>query len=270
MQPSKPSLVRRVILGVIAVVLIWGSFGTVSAGNTGIKTRFSKVVGTVNPGLYFKIPLMDSVSAMNTQTQKEQVDAEAASSDLQTVHATVAVNYNVNESKVGELFTNIGVNYGTKVIDPAIQEAVKSSTAKYTAEELITKRPEVTDSIKSELTSKLSLSGISVTGVSIVNFDFSATFNAAIEAKVTAEQDALAAKNKLAQVQYEAQQTVASAQAQAEAIKIQTEAITNGGGQSYVQLQSIKVQQSAVDKWNGVLPTQMIPGSTVPFINLNN
>lgn len=245
----------------IGLPAFFSSFGTVGAGERGIKTRFGKVLGIVNTGLYFKTPFIEGVEVMDVQTQKEQTDASAASSDLQTVNTKVAINYNIDPAKVTDLYTRIGVDYKTKVIDPAIQEIVKAVTAKYTAEQLITKRAEVTDLIQTSLTDKLAASDMNVTSVSIINFDFSESFNTAIEAKVTAEQNALAAKNKLDQVKFEAEQTVATAQAQAEAIKIQAQAINSQGGADYVQLQ-------AVAKWNGQLPVQMIPGASVPFINI--
>lgn len=248
---------------VVLLVLIFSSFGTVGAGERGVKTRFGSVVGILNTGLYTKTPFVTSVYKVDVQTQKEQADATAASSDLQTVNTTVAVNYNLDVTKVADLYTKIGLDYKTKIIDPAIQEVVKSVTAKYTAEQLITKRQEVTDAIQTSLSARLATSDITVSGVSIVNFDFSKSFNDAIELKVTAEQNALAAKNKLDQIKFEAEQTVTTAQAQAEAIKIQAQAINSQGGADYVQLQAVK-------QWDGHLPTQMVPGSSVPFLNLSN
>jgi regulator of protease activity HflC (stomatin/prohibitin superfamily) len=264
--------IKYIVLGVIIVVaLVCGavSVGTVSAGQEGVRTRLGAVVGIVPPGLYFQTPFIEGTIPMDVQTQKEQTAASAASSDLQTVNAEVAVNYNVNPDAVADIYSRLGRDYSSRVIDPAIQEVVKAVTAKYTAEQLITQRAQVTTDIQTALTARLQVYDIVVTTVSITNFDFSKQFNEAIESKVTAQQNAEAAKNKLAQVQYEAQQTVAKATADAEAIRIQTQAIQSGGGQAYVQLQAIKVQQSAVEKWNGALPTQMIPGGAVPFLNLS-
>lgn len=251
------------ILGLVVLIVAFSSFSVVSAGERGVKTRIGAVVGEVGTGLNFKTPFIEHIIKMDVQTQKEQVDVEAASSDLQDVHTVVALNYNVMPDKVTTLYTNVGEDYKSRIIDPAIQEAVKASTAKYTANDLIQNRPKVRDAIQADLTAKLAENFIQVTDISIVDFKFSASFNTAIEAKVTAEQNALAAKNKLDQVKYEAEQKVATAQAEAEAIKIQAQAINSQGGADYVQLQ-------AVAKWNGVLPTQMIPGSTVPFLNLKN
>ncbi len=248
-------------VALFALIVILGSFGTVSTGERGVKTRFGKAVSELGTGLYFKTPFIESVDTFDVQTQKEQTDATAASSDLQNVNTTVAINYNLDSTKVLDVFTRIGDEYKGKIIDPAIQEVVKAVTAKYTAEELITKRAQVTDLIQSGLSDRLASSDIIVSSVSIVDFKFSDSFNSAIEAKVTAQQNALAAQNKLEQVKYEAEQTIATAQAQAEAIKIQAQAINSQGGADYVQLQAIK-------QWKGEVPTYMMSGSAVPFINL--
>lgn len=262
-DPKPFKIVSHALIGIVALVLIFTSFGTVDAGERGIKVRLGNVVGIIEPGLYTKAPFITQVRKVDVQTQKEEAEASAASSDLQTVNAKVAVNYNLDVQKLQDLYIKIGLEYKTKIIDPAIQEEVKAVTAKYTAEQLITKRQEVTDAIQTGLTARLVLHDIQVTGVSIVNFDFSGSFNEAIEKKVTAEQNALAAKNKLDQIKFEAQQTIETAKATAESIKIQAQAVNSQGGADYVQLQ-------AIEKWDGHLPTQMIPGSSVPFLNLKN
>ncbi len=248
-------------IAVVVIILLFSVLGTISAGHAGVKTRFGAVVGRVSEGLYFKLPFIEQVNIMDIQTQKEQIEAEAASADLQTVNTTVAVNYSLNPEQIVDLYAHIGTGYKVRVIDPAIQEVVKAVTANYTAEQLITKRSEVTEAIHSSLASRLSPSGILVSSVSIVNFNFSASFNEAIEAKVTAEQNALAAKNKLDQIKFEAEQRITTATAEAEAIRIQAQAIQSQGGAAYVNLK-------AIEKWDGKLPTQMIPGASVPFVNI--
>lgn len=230
-----------ILLAVVVLAFIFGSVGSVSAGYVGVKTRFSAVVGTVNPGLYFKIPFLEKVAKMDTQTQKEEVKSvSAASQDLQEVTTDVAINYHLEPTKAAAIYQNIGTNYAERVIDPAIQESVKANTAKYTAEQLITQREVVRQGIIDLLTEKMAQFGVMVDAVNITNFSFSPDFTHAIETKVTAVQNAEAAKNKLAQVQYEAQQTVAKAEGDAEAIKIQAQAINSQGGADYVELQRIK------------------------------
>lgn len=245
----------------VLLVVLFGSFTVISAGERGVVLRVGAIDRVLEPGFNLKMPIFESIRKISVQTQKEQVETDAASQDLQTVKAIVAVNYNVSPEKVADLWRTLGGDYKNRVIDPAIQEAVKAATAKYTAEQLITQRPQVKEEIKMSLASILSPKDIFVSDVSITNFDFSPSFNQAIEAKVTAEQQALQSKNLLEQKKYEAEQVVVTAKAQAEAIQIQTAAINSQGGANYVQLEAIK-------KWDGKLPAQMIPGSTVPFINL--
>lgn len=234
------------LIVLLAVVLMFAPFTIVGAGEVGVVTRVGAFTRTLGPGMHWLTPAVEGVTKFDVQTQKEQTDASAASADLQTVNTTVAVNFNVDPDKVGDLYVRVGENYKSKVIDPAIQEVVKAVTAKYTAEQLLTKRTDVTSDMQVALSERLAQYDIIVgaNGVSIVNFAFSDSFNQAIEAKVTAEQNALAAKNKLDQVKYEAEQTVATAQAQAEAIKIQAQAINSQGGADYVALQKIK-------QWDG-------------------
>ncbi len=138
-----------------------------------------------------------------------------------------------------------------------MQEAIKGSTAKFTAEELITKREMVRDDIKAELAKRLKEHDLVVDEFNIVNFEFSKVFNDAIEAKVTAEQSALAAKNKLEQIKFEADQRVAEAKGKAEAITIESNAL-----RSNPQILELR----ALEKWNGTLP--QVTGGAVPFVTL--
>ncbi len=257
------------IVGLVVLISLFGSFTTISPGEQGIVLRLGSINRTIDNGLHLKVPLIESVVKINTQVQKEQVKATAASKDLQNVSAEVALNYNLYPDKVVPLYTKIGTEYKTRIIDPAIQEAIKAATAKYTAEELVTKREQVRNDIKLALTDRLTPEYINVTEVSITNFDFSPTFNSAIEAKVTAEQNALAAKNKLEQIKYEADQTVATAQAQATAIKLQSDAANN---EKYVALKQLEVQIEFAKKWNGVGCQSNCWGvnaqNPIPFLNI--
>ncbi len=252
------------VVGVFSLIAI-SPFTVIGAGEVGVITRNGAVNRTLESGLHGVTPLIESVHRIDVQTQKEQADADAASKDLQKATATVAVNYNVQAEKAADLYVRIGTDYKSRVIDPAIQEAVKAATANYTAEELITKRPAVTADIKASLAKSLGEYDIAVSGVSIVNFEFSPSFNAAIEAKVTAEQNALAAKNKLEQVQYEADQRVATAEAEAKAIRLSSDAANS---ERYIELKRLDVQMEYAKKWSGVLPVNMYSGAPIPFIDL--
>lgn len=256
-----------VVFGLIIIaflVLILNPFVIITAGERGIVLNWGAVSDKVlDEGLNVIMPVMQKVVKIDVKIQKEETLATAASKDLQTVSTTLALNYHIDAKNVNALWQKIGKDYKMRIIDPAIQEAMKAITAKYTAEELITKRQLVKDEVKQILNARLLKEFILVDELSIVNFEFSPSFNQAIEAKVTAEQSALAAKNKLSQVKFEAEQRVATAQAEATAIKIQVEAITQQGGENYVNLK-------AIEKWDGHLPTQMIPNGALPFLKLTD
>lgn len=234
----------------------------VNAGQRGVVLEWGAVTDKIlDEGIHWLVPIRDEVVKMDVKIQKEEKGATASSKDLQTVTSKVAINYHLDAKKVNKLWQEVGKDYSNRVIAPAIEEFVKKTTAKYTAEELITERENVKSDLRIAITENLAKNNIIVDDIFITDFQFSSTFNQAIEAKVTAEQRALEAKNKLEQVKYEAEQRVAKATADAEAIRIQARAITQQGGKDYVQLK-------AIEKWNGILPTQMIPGATVPFIDL--
>jgi regulator of protease activity HflC (stomatin/prohibitin superfamily) len=255
--------ILQLTVGVVVALILLGiawPLGTIGAGERGVLLRFGAVTGKViDEGLYFRIPVSDRVIVMDVKVQKEQIEASAASKDLQSVNSIVAVNFHIAPDRVAHIYQDIGADYKSRFIDPALQESVKASTAKYTAEELITKREEVREEVKAHLKEKLEPRGILIDDFNIVDFDFSESFNEAIEAKVTAEQSALAAKNKLEQIKFEAEQAIASAKGRAEALRIESEAL-----KSNPQILELR----ALEKWDGRLPT--VTGGSIPFVNIPN
>ena len=202
---------------------------------------------------------------MDVKVQKVQTDASSASSDLQDVTLSVALNYHIIPDKANIVYQKIGVEFKERIIDPAIQEVTKAVSAKYSAEELITKRPAVSTAMKEALTEKLMASNIAVDAVSIVTFSFSKVFMDAIEAKQTAEQHALKAKRDLDRIKIEAEQTVAAATAEAEALRLQKMNISP----DLIELRKIEANLKAIEKWNGILP-QVTGGGAVPFIGVSD
>lgn len=257
--PSTKTVIRIAAVVLSLILLFWFSpFGTIAAGERGVHLRFTAVTGkVVGEGLYFRIPLIESVQSMDVKVQKYEMKSDAASKDLQTVHSVVALNFHIDPDRVANIYQDVGLLFRDRIIDPAMQEAIKASTAKFTAEELITKREMVRDDIKAQLTARLKASNILVDEFNIVNFEFSKNFNDAIEAKVTAEQQALAAKNKLEQIKFEADQKIAEARGKAEAMTIESNAL-----RSNPQILELR----ALEKWNGTLP--QVTGGAIPFINL--
>jgi prohibitin 2 len=248
-----------IVIAVIALVIVFGSVGTIGAGERGVLLQFGAVKDKVfDEGLYFKIPLIQRVETMDVRTQKDEVPASASSKDLQIVTSKIALNYHLDPDKVNIVWQEVGKNYNTRIIAPSIQEAVKSVTARFTAEELITKREEVKEQIKLNLFERLATTYIIVDEFNIIDFSFSAAFNEAIEAKVTAEQLKLKADRDLKRIEIEAEQIVAAAGGKAQAILIEAQALR--ANPQVVELRWI-------EKWDGKTPLYW--GDANPFIGIN-
>ncbi len=249
--PNFPKIVGHGIIAVVALMLIFGSFGTVSAGERGVKTRLGAVVGIVPQGLYFKTPFIERVVKMDVRTQSftasKETPLSAASNDLQDTRLAVVVNYHIDPSQVADIYQQYGSadKYYTQIVDPLIVSTIKAIASQYTAGDQIQKRAEMSAKAQAALQVAFEGKNVAIEKTDITDIAFSEAFTQAIENKVTAVQNAEAAKNKLEQVKAEAEQTVAKAQAEAEAIKIQAQAINSQGGADYVELQKVQ-------KWNGV------------------
>jgi prohibitin 2 len=252
----------------IIFILLTGTIYIIPAGDRGVLLTFGKPSQqAMGEGLHLKWPIAQKIVKMDVKTLRfDAPKASSASKDLQIVTTDVTINYRISPESVPKTYQEIGLNYEDKIIVPAVQEVLKSATAKYTAEELITRRPEAKNDIDMALREILLRSNIIVTEVSITNFDFSPEFNSAIENKVTQEQNALAAKNKLEQTKYEAQQQVVAAQGQADAQALLAKAVNS----QTLEYQSLLNQKAAIDKWDGKLPT-FVSGGNMPFIgNIGN
>ncbi len=234
------------------------------AGQRGVVLNFGAVQDIVlEEGIHFRVPIMQEIVLIDVKIQKVVTDAKSSSSDLQDVDMAVALNYNIIPERSNTVYQTIGTDYKSRIIDPAIQEVMKAVSARYTAEELITKRPIVSSEMREALKERLLEANISVVAFSIINFSFSQTFTDAIEAKQTAEQNALKAKRDLDRIKVEAEQTVAAATAEAEALRLQKMNISP----DLIELRRIEAELKAIEKWNGVLPGVTGNGA-IPFIGV--
>ena len=198
----------------------------------------------MNEGVNFKIPLIEKIVKMNIQVQKVEVTTESSSKDLQLVNMQLAVNYRVDGTKATELYKNVGTKYEEVVLQPAIQESIKAVTSRYTAEELITKRNEVSTECMKELDAKVNKYGLVIDNFNITNFNFSAEFNKAIEEKQIAEQKVLTARQELEKSKVEAERKVVEAEAEKKANEMKQQSLTDN-----------VIKEKFIEKWNGQLPT---------------
>ncbi len=251
-------IVWRVVLAIAIIWLLFASIFTVWVGERSFTVRFGKINSQVySEWIHLKNPLLDKVVSMSVKSNRFDRVVASASKDLQNVTTDVTLTYALQDKQLTTLYKEVGTQSTIEdvLVAPTIQESIKAATAKFTAEELITKRTEAKGLMVDLLKAKLEAKGVLVQDLNITNFNFSEQFNVAIESKVTAEQEALKSKNELEKVKYQAQQSIERAKAEAEAIKIQAQAITSQWGAAYVQLKWI-------EKWNGALPTYSLGENT--------
>lgn len=258
------SIIKIGFIVLIVIVLFFTSVYTISAGQRGVLLTFGKPsMDAVGEGLHFKVPFAQTVKKMEVRTQKIEVSADAASKDLQDVQTIIALNFHLNAEQVPSLYQEVGRGYVDRIINPAIQESVKAVQAKFTAEELVSRRTEVRQGIQEVLTERLAKYYITVDDFNIVDFQFSEEFDRAIEEKVTAEQQMLKAGMDLERIKIEKEQAITQAQAEAESLRLQKQEVTP----DLIKLRQIEVQRLAIEKWNGILPE--VTGGAMPFIDVD-
>jgi regulator of protease activity HflC (stomatin/prohibitin superfamily) len=263
MQKLGMSKVAKWIIIFVVAVVGWSvltPFAVVPAGSRGVMTTFGKPSeDTYSEGLHFRIPIVQKMNLMDVRILKNEGEGDAASMDLQQVRARVAVNFHLDPTVAAKAFKEIGQSteeIAANILDPARPEAVKAVTAQFTAEQLITKRTEVRDKIAALLREKLSRHGIILDEFAIINFAFSPSFTAAIEAKVNAEQEKLKAERDLMRIRVEAEQKVTSAKAEAESLRLQRQEVS-----------ADVLALRTIEKWDGHLP--QVTGGATPMLDIS-
>lgn len=266
----------------IGVPALLGSWYTVPEGFRGVITRNGAVVGIATPGLGFKVPLIDGVTDMSTQTQAGVYDGVAAySRDIQQATSHVAVNYRLSPDVVSRMFSEVGIDYGTVLITARVQKHVKEVFGKYNAVDIINRRDEVSDKVELALGDDLRPFGIIVEDVQIANIDFSDAYEAAAESAATAQAQVVKARQELEKIKVDAQQKVAQAEAEATATKTRAEAeafqikAKGDAEASAIRARGDALKQNpelvgliTAEKWNGLLPTTMLPNAALPFVSV--
>ena len=250
--------------------IVWNSWGIVNPGQRGVYVVLGKSEQrALLEGFHWKQPFISSIVKINVRQVVFDQQAEASSKDLQTVYTGIAVNYFPVPQNVWKLFLEIGESnsmWENVLLRPAIQEVTKAVTAKYTAEELITRREEAKQQITKEIISRLIKVNINVSEVSITDFKFNKAFNDAIEAKQIAEQRAKQAQNELQQVEIDSKQLVVKSNAEKEAtIQIaegkarEIELLTQAESRFHKTLSRVvtpsTLQLRYIERWNGIMPT---------------
>ena len=252
----------------LAASLLVGATGCtqVDAGNLGVVTKWGEIQDTaLQEGIHFRTPVKTQIINISTRVHKMEASATASSKDLQVVSTKIALNYRLDALKIVEIFRNIGTRMVVEntIVDPALQESLKKATAQYTAEELITKRQQVKETLGDSITRTLAKSDVLVTELSITDFQFDAQYQQAVEAKQVAEQRALTARNDLARSKVEAEQAEAKARGQANAMLARAEAEAKAQELLRKTISPEIVYLRAVEKWDGKQPTIVGEGGAI-------
>lgn len=292
LPPAPKGLITRVLAALIVVVLVavlW-PFYSVPTGSRGVVTQFGKIVGIEGEGLTV-LPPWQKLSNFSIRAEKADIEnAEGSTSDTQPVKVSLTVRYSIATDRVAEVFEKYSHDGNlSSYVQTATQEVFKAVTARYTAVDLIGQRAKVSNDISAALREKLTIYGAQVINIDMRNFSFSESYMHAINDKVTQEQLRLAAENKLKTVEAEQKQKVAIAEAeagaqkaradgeaysnltiakaQAEALRVQNEALAKN--KDVLELRRIEVEKVKAEKWNGALPEAIYAGAPIPFLNVS-
>jgi regulator of protease activity HflC (stomatin/prohibitin superfamily) len=258
-----------VFLGLLIIVL--SSFVVVDSGHIGVVTVFGNVekVPLYN-GLHFVLPYKD-VIRMDTRVQKHEARYDAASVDIQAVHAVMALNYRLIDDRAPEVYRTVGLRYEQSIIDPAAAEVLKANTAVHAANDILQQRPRIKADVQDGLTKWLLKYGIQVTEVSIKDIRFDKDFEQAVERKQIAQQVAEQKRYEVDQAKREAESKVARergegaalqarAEGEAAALRLRAAAEAEYNAKVTQSLTATLIQQQYLAKWDGKLP-QFVTGS---------
>lgn len=246
-------------IALIILVCICNPIAIVGVGERGVKIT----LGQTSPqsyleGVHFVTPFISKIHNLNVKTQKANIKTQVYTKDIQTASITYVLNYNLQPNNVHKMYREVGEDYQEKILMPTVEGILKDVCGKWNAQDLVANRERATDEVISKLRGNLKTRYINVTEFNMTDIKFGNSFETAIEAKVTAEQSALQAKNKTVQIQEEAHQKIISAEAEAKSMSIRANALTQN---------KALVEYEAVQKWNGELPSYMM-GNSIPLINL--
>ena len=243
----------------ILFLIVFQPMTIVGVGERGVKVTLGQTSPVaLEEGVHFVMPFISTVKKMNVKTVKSNIATMAQSKDIQQARIVYVVNYNLQPENAPKMWRTVGRDYVSVVVMPTVEGIVKDTIGKWNAQDIVANREKVASEVLFKLNEKLGPKYINVSDFQITEIQYSQAFEQAIESKVTAEQEALKAKNKTVQVQEEARQKIIASEAEAKSMAIRAQALTQNKN---------LVEYEAVQKWDGKLPQYMM-GNSVPFVNL--
>lgn len=273
MSKDDKLILKRIILFIVIFVLVivtFGSYTIISPQQKGIIVRLGSINRQVDSGLNFKLPFIEKVVKLDISTVAIKGTELGYSKDGQTVSFEATVNYAVDPSLVVNVYKEFNKDYESRLILPAIKEAIKVTSSQYSAQGIIDNRARLSSDMKTDLVKQISDRGFLVSSITITNIDFDDAYENAIKNKQVQEQQALAQINITKQEDEKKKQEILKAEALAEKTRLEAVALQSAQGEKLIDKLYAEAALESAKKWNGVLPTQMIPGATLPFIQVGN
>lgn len=244
----------------ILFIIICNPIAIVGVGERGVKVTLGQVSPqSYTEGIHLVTPFISKIKNMDVKTQKSYIETDLYTKDIQQAKISYVINYNLQPQNAHKMYREVGTGYVDNILMPVVEGTIKDVIGKWNAQDLVANRETATVDILKKLQKQLEPRYINVTGFQITDINYSGGFERAIESKVTAEQEALKAKNRTVQIQEEAKQKIISAEAEAKSMAIRANALTQN---------KALVEYEAVQKWDGHLPQYMM-GNTVPFLNMS-
>ena len=271
--PSSSSVFRLglwLLGGLAAIYLVFSSWYIVDQGERAVVLRLGATVGEAGPGPHFKAPWVDSVRKITVQNQNRRYQAlEAYSADQQPANLTVSVTFVVSDASA--VYEQYGDLEGAimRLIDPRVMSGVKTIFGQYDAARAIQERAALNNDFATAVTSAIT-GPITIISVQIENIDFSEAYEQSVEQRMLAQVEIQRREQNLRTTEVEAQIARTRAEGEAEAIRLRGEA---EGAAIRARAEALRsnadlVQLQAVEKWDGKLPTTMVPSTALPFIDL--
>jgi regulator of protease activity HflC (stomatin/prohibitin superfamily) len=265
---------------IFGLLVLLGSWYTVEQGEIGIIRRAGAAIGEAEPGLHFKVPMLDTVTLVSIRTEKlfwEQI--ETYSKDIQAANLSISVNYRIDPARATEVYTRLGTNFAERRVWPEVQRQTKEVFGQYNAVSVIIERERLGQEVFEAIRDAVAPDGIIIEAVQIEDIAFSDAFEQSIEARMQAEVEVARLQQNLARERVQADIVRAKAAGEADALKsaadaqayqIQARAAAEADGirarGSALRDNPLLIELTKAERWNGILPATMIPGSTVPFI----
>jgi len=248
-----------VTLLLIIFIIICNPIAIVGVGERGVKVTLGQVSPqSYTEGIHLITPFISKIKNMDVKTQKTYIQTDLYTKDIQQAKISYVINYNLQPQNAHKMYREVGTNYVDNILMPVVEGTIKDVIGRWNAQDLVANREAATIDILGKLQKQLEPRYINVTGFQITDINYSGVFEKAIESKVTAEQEALKAKNRTVQIQEEAKQKIISAEAEAKSMAIRAHALTQN---------KALVEYEAVQKWDGKLPEYMM-GNSIPFLNM--